>query len=132
MNRSLLNLHARGGYLGTSRISVLQFALVHINAASSVGNLLRSYNTHRSTFYTPQRPFSAKSEVRDSCSALILTSAAAEKIKEIERERRPDKILKVSVSAGGCHGFKYVLELVCSPEPDDVYVSGVPHFYLVQ
>ena len=53
--------------------------------------------------------------------SFFLTAAAAQRIAEvIARENNPDLMLRLSVSGGGCAGFRYGFTLDDSPTADDV------------
>jgi iron-sulfur cluster assembly accessory protein len=56
-------------------------------------------------------------------SELVLTEAAARRLKALsDLEGRP-LMLRVAVDGGGCSGFQYRFDLVDAPEPDDVRIE---------
>lgn len=58
-------------------------------------------------------------------SGLILTSAAARKVRElIEEEGDPSLKLRVYISGGGCSGFQYGFEFSSALEADDLEVQA--------
>jgi len=52
-------------------------------------------------------------------SQITMTSAAAERIKEILVAEPDKKALRISVSGGGCSGFQYEFELDGNSSDDD-------------
>jgi iron-sulfur cluster insertion protein len=57
-------------------------------------------------------------------SELVLTTAAARKVRElIEEEGNPDLKLRVYISGGGCSGFQYGFEFSTAQEEDDLEVQ---------
>lgn len=63
-----------------------------------------------------------KEEVDLSKASLNVTDKAAEKIKDyLEKEKKQG--LRISVEAGGCSGFKYVIELVDESAKDDTIIE---------
>lgn len=54
---------------------------------------------------------------------ISLTEAAAKRIKEIISQKPEGEKplgIRAAVQGGGCSGFKYVLEFVDTPRPDDI------------
>lgn len=58
-------------------------------------------------------------EVKAMNSDITMTSAAAERIKEILAEEPDKKALRISVSGGGCSGFQYEFDLDSTSNDDD-------------
>lgn len=55
---------------------------------------------------------------------IILTDSAAEAVRTaITRAATAPGGLRIQVETGGCAGYKYMMGLVASPEPDDAVVS---------
>ncbi len=55
---------------------------------------------------------------------LGVTEAAARRIRTLaEREGRPEPVLRLRVTAGGCSGFSYNLSLEDAPSEDDLVVD---------
>jgi len=52
-------------------------------------------------------------------SDITMTSAAAERIKEILVAEPDKKVLRISVSGGGCSGFQYEFDLDDTNKEDD-------------
>ncbi len=50
---------------------------------------------------------------------VTLTPEAAEKVREFQKERGPEAVLRVSVVPGGCSGFEYGLDLDDEVRDDD-------------
>jgi iron-sulfur cluster assembly accessory protein len=56
---------------------------------------------------------------------IAVTEAAARRVQALaEREGRPDPILRLRVTAGGCSGFSYKLALEDQAAADDLTVEG--------
>lgn len=56
---------------------------------------------------------------------VTITEQAAARIRVMaEREGRPEPLLRVRVTAGGCSGFSYKLSLEDAPADDDVVIDG--------
>lgn len=63
-------------------------------------------------------------DVRTS-DPITVTPAASVKIRSLAaREGRPDALLRVRVTAGGCSGFRYDLSFEDAPTDDDHVVEG--------
>lgn len=66
---------------------------------------------------------SAASSVASTPSEIILTAAAAHKVRElIDEEGNPQLKLRVYISGGGCSGFQYGFEFSEGSEEDDLEV----------
>ncbi len=50
---------------------------------------------------------------------VTLTPQAADKVRELTANERPDTVLRVSVLPGGCSGFEYGLDMDTEVRPDD-------------
>ncbi|KAI3848193.1 hypothetical protein MKX03_022368 [Papaver bracteatum] len=48
-----------------------------------------------------------------------MTENCIQRLKELHAKRAKDKMLRLSVEAGGCSGFQYVFELDDEPKPND-------------
>jgi iron-sulfur cluster assembly accessory protein len=56
---------------------------------------------------------------------IAVTTAASTKIRSLAaREGRPDALLRVRVTAGGCSGFRYELSFEDAPTDEDHVVDG--------
>lgn len=56
---------------------------------------------------------------------MSLSESAAMKIKELaEAEGNPDLMFRISISGGGCSGFKYYFALDDSQNEDDVVIEA--------
>ncbi len=54
-----------------------------------------------------------------------LTESAANAVRTaITRANAPVEGLRIAVDAGGCAGFKYMMGLVATPDPDDIVVES--------
>ncbi|HEV8565015.1 MAG TPA: iron-sulfur cluster assembly accessory protein [Actinomycetota bacterium] len=63
-------------------------------------------------------------DVRTS-DPIVVTPAASGKIRSLAaRDGRPDALLRVRVTAGGCSGFRYELTFEDAPTDDDHVVEG--------
>ncbi len=58
----------------------------------------------------------------DAQPVTVSASAAAQIAKIIEKEDGP-RMLRLSVSGGGCSGFQYQFDLVTEAEPDDLVIE---------
>src|SRR3954468_38217 len=59
-------------------------------------------------------------------TAVKVTDAAAEKIRDLVAANAPDQALRVAVKGGGCSGFQYALALDAPKSDDHVFEhSGV-------
>ncbi|KAI3851964.1 hypothetical protein MKW98_019963 [Papaver atlanticum] len=55
-----------------------------------------------------------------------MTENCIQRSKELHAKQAKDKMLRLSVEAGGCFGFQYILELDVEPKPNDkVFTKGV-------
>jgi len=65
----------------------------------------------------------------DTSEVIAVTPGAARKARELAgREGRPDALLRVRVTAGGCSGFRYELSFEDAPGDDDHVVAGPEGF----
>ncbi|MCL7046106.1 hypothetical protein MKW94_006946 [Papaver nudicaule] len=48
-----------------------------------------------------------------------MTEKCIQRLKELHAKQAKDKMLRLSVEAGGCSGFQYVFELDDEPKPND-------------
>jgi len=63
--------------------------------------------------------------VSTSTNVFAVSDKAASKIGALaHREGRPDAILRVRVTAGGCSGFHYELAYADAPAADDVVIDA--------
>jgi iron-sulfur cluster assembly accessory protein len=63
-------------------------------------------------------------DVRTS-DPIAVTGAASTKIRSLAaREGKPDALLRVRVTAGGCSGFRYELSFEDAPQDEDHVVEG--------
>ena len=53
---------------------------------------------------------------------ILLAESAARRLARLAEVEGKPVMLRVAVDGGGCSGFQYRLELVDSPEPDDLVV----------
>jgi iron-sulfur cluster assembly accessory protein len=56
-------------------------------------------------------------------NTVSVTASAARRIKEIIAGEPAARMLRISVSSGGCSGFQYEYQLVESGEPDDLVIE---------
>lgn len=64
-------------------------------------------------------------ETSRTSDPIAVTEAAANRVRVLaEREGRPDPLLRLRVTAGGCSGFSYKLSLEDGPAEDDFTVEG--------
>jgi len=64
-------------------------------------------------------------EATRTSDPVSITEQAATRIRALaEREGRPEPLLRVRVTAGGCSGFSYNLSLEDAPADDDVLVEA--------
>ncbi|MGE0769333.1 MAG: HesB/IscA family protein [Hyphomicrobiaceae bacterium] len=56
-------------------------------------------------------------------SDISLTARAAERLLQLASGDPDHSVLRIIVEGGGCSGFQYKLDLVATPEPDDVVVE---------
>jgi iron-sulfur cluster assembly accessory protein len=61
--------------------------------------------------------------MEQATSVLLVTDAAARKIRQLAEREGSDPVLRVRVVAGGCSGFSYELRFD-APSPDDHVVSA--------
>lgn len=55
---------------------------------------------------------------------IVLTDSAVEAVRSaITRADAAPGGLRIQVDAGGCAGYKYMMGLVATPEPDDVVIT---------
>ena len=73
---------------------------------------------HRAFFLTPPRAGIAITNPRpdpsdpSSTMSILLTQRAAQRLKHIqENDANPSLALRITVEAGGCHGFQYTIRL---------------------
>lgn len=126
IHRNLIKVRPKSSDVGLLRIPGSKILLLRQAGAPLVRVLNCIPGKHRRSSCLSQRWLSTKAMAQDEDNMLILTEAAAERMREIGRLERPDKYLRLYVDAGGCHGFKYVFELVSSPDSDDMYVLRYP------
>ncbi|KAJ3149315.1 [4Fe-4S] proteins maturation [Geranomyces michiganensis] len=50
---------------------------------------------------------------------LVVSQNAANRINEINKRTKSEKMLRVTVESGGCHGFQYKMELTAETDPED-------------
>lgn len=63
-------------------------------------------------------------EANAEASSVVLTDAAADKVRELlQDEEDHDQSLRVFVSGGGCSGFQYGFKFDKDVEPDDTVVT---------
>ena len=55
---------------------------------------------------------------------VTISDRAATRIAEIVASESENRILRVSVSGGGCSGFQYGFDLVSSPDGDDLVLEN--------
>lgn len=65
-------------------------------------------------FYSPILFENAKNSPQRS---LTITDSAAEQL-QVLKQKFPEKVLRVSVEPGGCHGFQYKFELEPEVKPE--------------
>jgi iron-sulfur cluster assembly accessory protein len=63
------------------------------------------------------------SETTEAEASVILTERAARRLREVAAGDPARPVLKITVEGGGCSGFQYKMDLVSSPEADDIVVS---------
>ncbi|MEN2494658.1 MAG: Iron-sulfur cluster insertion protein ErpA [Hyphomicrobiaceae bacterium hypho_1] len=54
---------------------------------------------------------------------VTISDRAAQRILEITVDEPICKMLRISVSGGGCSGFQYIFDLASAPESDDVVIE---------
>jgi iron-sulfur cluster assembly accessory protein len=63
---------------------------------------------------------------------IAVTDGAARKARQLaERDGRPDALLRVRVTAGGCSGFRYELSFEDGPAADDHVIEAADGFRVV-
>jgi iron-sulfur cluster assembly accessory protein len=63
---------------------------------------------------------------------IAVTDGAARKARQLaERDGRPDALLRVRVTAGGCSGFRYELSFEDGPAGDDHVIEAADGFRVV-
>ena len=61
----------------------------------------------------------------ETAAVLEVTDKASNKIAQLAaKEGRPEAVLRVRVTAGGCSGFKYELAFTDAPTGDDQVIDG--------
>lgn len=73
-----------------------------------------------------QRKTSSPSKIRVGDERLVrVTAPAADKVRSLlERQGRPDGVLRVAVVGGGCSGLQYRMDLQDSPVNRDILVES--------
>lgn len=111
-------------YKHVSQLPASQFREYNVPCIRAMTSSSGVFNTYR---YTSKFQFTIRSlklsTIRNSSGYLNMTPTAVKKLNEIQRKYGSNKYLRISVVSGGCHGFKYVMELVPDPFPDDTVIE---------
>ena len=68
----------------------------------------------------------------DTATVFEVTDKASRKIAQLAaKEGRPEPVLRVRVTAGGCSGFKYQLAFADAPAADDLVIDGIEGVHVV-
>ncbi|KAI3857901.1 hypothetical protein MKW92_002344 [Papaver armeniacum] len=82
------------------------------------GRRVLNYSSSSSTAVVDESSSSAASSSVNQ-DDVHMTENCIQRLKELHAKQAKDKMLRLSVEAGGCSGFQYVFELDDEPKPND-------------